>query len=290
VDSQSFKLLGSSNGAALINRILIENDDTRITHAVTDVSQLNTHQYHDGNFYVGGSDNSYTTVKQTLTPRNLYIVVGGMDTTIPANGGASVIPADAQGITKLNMVPWNESAYAYAHAYGYVGAPATVGSQTVGSDTLAYVDYFPGTDSAIPVPVTASNYLQEGHGVVLENDNAGQDVVSFLEQSGGEGSGGGSFAGYGDGFRRQGQKPGSNARRSYESCDGDTTSWDTMSQSCVPDFQSVIDGCKRGSGYCAVWGQGGVCSNGPAAMYQPSTAGNAAEGSTTDGEMYTSMP
>eukprot|EP00966_Prymnesium_polylepis_P310592 7175894-Prymnesium_polylepis.1 len=39
----SFKLYGHSNGAALVNRILIENDDPRITHGVTSVSQLNTH-------------------------------------------------------------------------------------------------------------------------------------------------------------------------------------------------------------------------------------------------------
>ena len=50
VDATSFKIVGYSNGAALANRILIENDDPRITHILTDGSQLNTYQYRDGAF------------------------------------------------------------------------------------------------------------------------------------------------------------------------------------------------------------------------------------------------
>ena len=40
VRPDAFKLLGHSNGAGLTNRILIESDDPRITHAITDSSQV----------------------------------------------------------------------------------------------------------------------------------------------------------------------------------------------------------------------------------------------------------
>ena len=73
-----FKLLGSSNGAALVNRILIEVDDPRIRAAVTDSSQLNTRQYHNGHFYLGGPQNGYSTIKPRLSPTMvLQITVRG---------------------------------------------------------------------------------------------------------------------------------------------------------------------------------------------------------------------
>ena len=92
-----FTIFGNSNGAvtrthacmhartharthmhaqALVNRILIESDDTRIATAVTTVSQLNGKQYRDGKFYIGGKDNTYTTVKPTLTNRKLLQITG----------------------------------------------------------------------------------------------------------------------------------------------------------------------------------------------------------------------
>lgn len=69
VDAGCVQLFGFSNGAGLVNRILIECDDRRIVRAVTDSSQLNQKQYRDNTFYVGGDDNGYSVVKQTLIPR-----------------------------------------------------------------------------------------------------------------------------------------------------------------------------------------------------------------------------
>ena len=98
-----FALLGQSQGAALTNRILIENDDPRITHAVTDSSQLNALQYHDSAFYLGGTDGAYTTVKAVLAPRNVLQMVGGEDPGIPANGGPSNLPG------RLVYTHWEDS-------------------------------------------------------------------------------------------------------------------------------------------------------------------------------------
>ena len=113
----TFKLYGYSNGAALTNRILIENSDARITHCATDGSQLNTHQYHDGSFYIGGTTNTYTTAKTSLTSRNVLQMVGGQDSVIPASGGQTVI-GDGTASGKLVSVEWQASAYAFALAMG----------------------------------------------------------------------------------------------------------------------------------------------------------------------------
>ena len=137
----SFTLYGYSNGAALTNRILIENDDSRITAGITDGSQLNTFQYHSTNFYKGGDSNAYTTVKPTLKNRRLLQLVGELDTLVPAAGGASEIP-DGSGGT-LIFVPWRDSAYYYAQAYGYTGStasldPAMAKAEYLGGDVVAY--------------------------------------------------------------------------------------------------------------------------------------------------------
>ena len=141
VDPSSFKLYGFSNGAALTNRILIENDDARITHGITDGSQLNTFQYRpntNGAFYVGGASNAYSTVKSTLTSRRVLQLVGGVDKVIPAAGGASTIPDGDGG--KLQMVPWEDSAFAYAVAFGATGGKASLSPDSADEAKASYLN------------------------------------------------------------------------------------------------------------------------------------------------------
>ena len=151
-----FKLWGFSNGAALTNRILIENDDARITHAITDGSQLATIQYRpntDGSFYIGGSDNAYTTIKATLRTRKLLQLVGGEDGVILAEGGQSAI-GDGTAGGKLVHVPWQDSALAYATAFGYTGGSlATLSPDDADEAKASYLD---GS-------VVAYNFKQVGH-------------------------------------------------------------------------------------------------------------------------------
>merc|ERR1719183_2771651 len=48
-------IFGFSDGAGLANRLLIESDDPRIIRVVTDASQLNTLQFQNGGFRIGGA-------------------------------------------------------------------------------------------------------------------------------------------------------------------------------------------------------------------------------------------
>lgn len=182
----SFKLLGSSNGAALCNRILIENDDARITHVITLVSQLNTFQYRGGAFYVGGTSNAYTQVKSTLTSRNLLQIVGGSDVLIPADGGTSGIPDGTGG--NLVMVGWQDSVYAYAQAFGYGGSKLPLAQD---DSTLARVSY-------LSSQVVGVNLKAQTHGLSPSGTDAKAEIDTFLGLSaGGGGAGSGGSGGSG---------------------------------------------------------------------------------------------
>lgn len=158
-----FTIAGNSNGAALVNRILIENDDARIMTAVTTVSQLNGKQYRDGKFYIGGSDNVYTTVKQKLTKRRLLQITGAEDTLIPATAKMAGIPG--LGV----MVSWDDSAFVYARAYGFSGAKASV-RDSADKQSVSYAGL-----------VDASNFKQGGHGT--GGKQGWPTVLAFLRSS-----------------------------------------------------------------------------------------------------------
>ena len=74
-------------------------------------------QYHDNKFWVGkgAQHRDYTESKTHLRPRKYLQVTGGQDTLIPADGGKAGVAGN------LEMVPWQESVFAYARATGYTG-------------------------------------------------------------------------------------------------------------------------------------------------------------------------
>lgn len=142
VDASSFTLYGWSNGAALANRILIENDDPRIVGVITDGSQLNVNQYRNGNFYIGGASNEYTAVKPAskIARRRLLQIVCGRDDIVPADGGKSVIPDGTPDHGTLMIVPWQESALAFAAAWGHTGGMAALDPDNGATAQAAYLD------------------------------------------------------------------------------------------------------------------------------------------------------
>merc|ERR1712048_949752 len=71
-----FKFHGHSNGASLLNRILIESDNPKIITGITSGSQLCADMWHDDSFHVGGDDNAYNTPKQNLTKRRILQLCG----------------------------------------------------------------------------------------------------------------------------------------------------------------------------------------------------------------------
>lgn len=143
-------LYGASNGAAFVNRLLIECDDPRIVAAITDSSQLNARQYRGGSFYVGGGQNAYTEARSLpLVPRHLLQLVSTTDPIIPYLGGESRIGDPAGPNGKLVMVPYDVSVEAYRDSfartarvlYEHVGNAFYAGTGANANATTVFVDH-----------------------------------------------------------------------------------------------------------------------------------------------------
>ena len=74
--------MGSSNGAALVNQMMIETRMPNIRNYISAVSPLNAYQFDGSNFKAKGPDNNY---RQTATPmkgRRLLNISGTEDRLI----------------------------------------------------------------------------------------------------------------------------------------------------------------------------------------------------------------
>ena len=121
VNPNKIRILGSSNGGALANRLFIENDNAGVDRIVAIVSQMNTFQYHDAAFYMpsGPTDNSlsncgYNTTANPSTARAYLSICNDNDPMIPYNGGSSPVGVD--------FLPAEEAAYLIAQYKGYSGS------------------------------------------------------------------------------------------------------------------------------------------------------------------------
>ena len=119
VDASNISLLGSSNGAAMVNRAMIELPAGTFKNAITLASQLSEDQYHDDSFW--GDDNNdgiydtEYTLSQDLRVLSLH---GTNDTTIPYDGGYV-------NFIKRTFIEARESNLILARALGYSGDLAT---------------------------------------------------------------------------------------------------------------------------------------------------------------------
>lgn len=92
VDRQDVSLIGSSNGGAMIYRLLIEIEEELFQTAVPMVSSLLEAQYHDGNFWKSRNESDTAELGVRVNPprneklRILYLH-GTEDRTVPFDGG-----------------------------------------------------------------------------------------------------------------------------------------------------------------------------------------------------------
>ena len=133
-------LMGSSNGAALVNQFAIETKLDHFSHYITVVSQLNAWQ-HDGTaFKAKGSDNNYTESVVPLRGKCLLNVSGVGDRLVPYLGGPSrAIPAKDG---KLAFVDAEKSIYLWAQHYGYKGEQLSQPSES--SEKMNVFSYLDG--------------------------------------------------------------------------------------------------------------------------------------------------
>ncbi len=128
-------LIGSSNGAGMVYRLLIELDNTfSVQNALAFVSSMTVSQYHDEQFWKR-TDETTSNYDQPVEPagkRRIITIHGSADSVVPYYGGRG------PGGTHLSA---QATAFAWAAAQGYQGAQKTdVEGKPCGEKLLMY-DY-----------------------------------------------------------------------------------------------------------------------------------------------------
>lgn len=119
VSPHGFTIMGASNGAALVNQLMIESRLPNIRNYISGVSPLNVWQYDGRQFKAKGEDNNYREATTPRVGKRLLNISGTNDNLVPYEGGLSkVIPAKDG---KLAFVHAEESTFVWAKAMGYEG-------------------------------------------------------------------------------------------------------------------------------------------------------------------------
>ena len=134
-DGSNVSLIGSSNGAGMVYRLLVELDEIfSVQNALAFVSSMTVSQYHDKQFWKR-TDETTSSYDQPVKPagkRRIITIHGSADTVVPYYGGRG------PGGTHLSA---QATAYAWATAQGYRGAQKTdVEGKPCGEKLLMY-DY-----------------------------------------------------------------------------------------------------------------------------------------------------
>ena len=123
MQDSDFSIIGSSNGAALVNQLAIECQLPNIRNYVSGVSPLNVYQHDGKSFKAKGENNSYRKAVRPMTGKRLMNVSGTEDRLVPYRGGPSRgIPAKGG---KLAFVEAEQSIYLWAREMGYKGKKLT---------------------------------------------------------------------------------------------------------------------------------------------------------------------
>lgn len=130
IRKDDFTIMGSSNGAALVNQMAIESRLPNIKNYISAVSPLNVFQHDGKNFKAKGEDNDYRAATTPMKGKRLLNISGTEDRLVPYRGGPSpVIPAKGG---KLAFVAAEESIFLWAQAMGYKGSKQTKPNRTDG--------------------------------------------------------------------------------------------------------------------------------------------------------------
>lgn len=162
-------IMGSSNGAALVNQLAIESQLPQIKNYISCVSPLNVWQHNGNSFRRRGVDNSYTQVVVPPSGKRLLNVSGTEDRLVPYAGGESAAIRAKDG--KLKFLPAEKSTYLWARHYGYQGQQLE--SPTSSDGPLEYFRYLNG--QVVHVKVNG-----EGHGATRVVDD--RMLLQFLSR------------------------------------------------------------------------------------------------------------
>jgi len=151
-DMDDVTIFGTSNGAGMIYRLLIEVEAPRPFHKVIPaVSTMTDNQYRDGTFYTPSNQNNTddNVYDQAIVPGKpgpeVHYFHGTADRTVPYEAGKSL---------GVNFIGAQEATYALAQAFGYEGAQlADAAGVTVQSGVTKY-EYSTPDNSVIHYKMT----------------------------------------------------------------------------------------------------------------------------------------
>lgn len=155
VDPEAFTIMGSSNGAALVNQLMIESDLPNVRNYISGVSPLNVWQYDGQQFKAKGADNEYRNAAVPAKGRRLMNISGLKDDLVPYHGGPSRVIPSKDG--KLAFLAAEESTFVWARHMGYKGERLAEPSRiTADLEVFSYLDG----------DVVHYKVKNEGHGAV----------------------------------------------------------------------------------------------------------------------------
>ena len=135
VDSNHIRMLGSSNGAGLVNQAFIELDHPGLDAFVSFVSQMNEPQYHDGAFHRPSGETfgpapfcGYDEVVDPAQGRRYLNICNTNDNVIPYGGGPAVGNV---------FLPAEFAIHQVALQQGHIG-PAATGESIDGTDLVEF--------------------------------------------------------------------------------------------------------------------------------------------------------
>ena len=142
VNSSKIRLLGYSNGAALANRVLVENNNPNIDKICSVVSQLSEMQAHNGSFYGPSGETEasmafcgYDIQQTPLVGRDYLNICNTNDPIIPYNGGPAVGAV---------FLPSKVAIYEIAKSQGYTGSIIDGDGQEINSSGIFEYNYLSG--------------------------------------------------------------------------------------------------------------------------------------------------
>lgn len=155
VDSDRFTIMGSSNGAALVNQLMIESSLPNVRNYISGVSPLNVWQYDGKHFKAKGADNNYRVAVNPAKGKRLMNISGVKDEIVPYEGGHSTAIPAKDG--KLAFVDAEESTFVWARHMGYEGTRLVEPTRVDGAvEVFSYLDG----------DVVHCKVNNEGHGAV----------------------------------------------------------------------------------------------------------------------------
>ena len=155
VDANRITIVGSSNGGALLNRLMIELESNTFHQGVGLVSNMITNMFDGVNFRYDPSGN--VQYNQSITPttgRRMLTICGENDTTVPYNGGT--------GVWQNQFISAQTNTFIWARHMGYEGNQLL---DTQGVPYSAYNDLI--EYSYLDGDISHYKHLNKGH-------NAGQ--------------------------------------------------------------------------------------------------------------------